>query len=125
MLNYLFYRLYRFFEITEKHLTPSGLRMPDYLASLAIALLLILNLITVDVIFNSIYGVHIVLSSILVAFTFALLILLMVYFLFNRKKIYVMIVAKYETESPIKRGMSILFTLVYVLASFLLLMVVS
>ncbi len=64
MLNYLFYRLYRFFEITEKHLTPSGLRMPDYLASLAIALLLILNLITVDVIFNSIYGVHIVLSSI-------------------------------------------------------------
>jgi archaellum biogenesis protein FlaJ (TadC family) len=125
MLNYLFYRLYRFFEITEKHLTPSGLRMPDYLASLAIALLLILNLITVDVIFNSIYGVHIVLSSILVTFTFSLLILLMVYFLFNRKKIYVTIVAKYETESPIKRGMSILFTLVYVVASFLLLMVVS
>jgi len=125
MLNYLFYRLYRFFEITEKLFTPSELRMPDYLASLAIALLLSLNLITADIILNNFFKIHIVLSSTLVAFSCTLLLLILVYLLFNRNKKHIVIVDKYKGESSIKRSISILFTLIYVVASFLLLILVS
>ena len=115
MLNYLYYRFFRFFEFMENHLTPVGIRIPEYLATFAIVILLILNLITVDVFINSIYNVHLILSSLLMTSFFVFIILLSMYFLFLRNRRYSAIIEMYKSESARMKNLSIAATIIYII----------
>jgi hypothetical protein len=115
MLSYLYYRLYKFFNIIENHLTPEGIRIPEYLAMFAIVFLFLLNMITMDIFIHSVYGFHIILTSISSTLIFVLIIIVSMYVLLLRKKRYVSLIRKYASEMSI----------IYVITSITLLILVA
>ena len=119
----MYYRFFRVFEFLENQFTPEGIRIPEYLATFAIVFLLILNLITADVFINSIYGVHLILSSLLMTSFSVFIILLSMYFFFLRKRKYSAIIETYKTESVRMKNLSIAFTIIYVIVSIILLLI--
>jgi len=125
MLSYLYYRFFRFFEFIETHLTPEGIRIPEYLAMFALAFLAIFNLIAIDVIIYRFYGIHLILSSLLVTSFFVCVIVLSIYLLFLRKRRYISIIDKYKTESNHMKNLSIVSSIIYVLLSVILLIIVT
>ncbi len=125
MLSYLYYRLYKFFNIIETHLTPEGIRIPEYLAMFAIVFLFLLNMITMDIFIHSVYGFHIILTSISSTLIFVLIIIVSMYVLLLRKKRYVSVIRKYTSESNKAKMISSLMSIIYVVTSITLLIIVT
>ncbi len=125
MLNYLYYRLFKFFELTEKHLTPNGIRMPEYLAMFAVILLVSLNLFAINSFLYEKFRLQLLFSSKGVAFGLLAVILLSGYLLFIHKGKYKLIVEKYNQENTRMRYISIAFTIIYIVFSFLLLVLAT
>ena len=125
MLSYLYYRLYRFFHFIEMHLTPEGIRIPEYLAMFAIVFLVIFNLITLDVFIYSQYGIHLILKSLPISSFFVLIVFSIMYVLLMRKKKYVLIIEKYAGESMRMKALSVTLSSLYVLLTVVLLIIVT
>ncbi len=125
MLNYLFFRFFKFFDFIEKHFTPEGMRIPEYLAMFAIAFLVIFNLITLDIFVNNYFGIRLVLISLPVTLFFVLIVFIILYISFFRKKKYLSIIEKYNNESTIAMRLSTVLSIGYVLLSVLLLIIIT
>lgn len=125
MLKYLYYRLYKFFQTVESHLTPEEIRIPKYLAYFAMAILITLNLISIDIVVYSQFEVHIFLKSTNRAIITYLFVLLILYIFILRKKKFLLIIEKHVDETEIARKRSILLTLLYIVFTVILLVTVS
>ena len=117
MVDYFYYRLYRFFTRVENNLTPSGIRMPEYLAYIFFCFVLAINIITLDLLQKFRSGRNILLSSKMSVILIALIIFVVVFFLFLFKHRFQSIIEKYEHESGAMRTASVVFSLVYIFGS--------
>jgi len=125
IINYLYYRLYRFFEITENNFAPKGMRIPEFIAYFTTVFLFELNFISIDLLLKNIFGYSfLVLSSELMSIVCAILLMIGLYFQFIWKRKYLNIINRYKQESQKNRILSISFTIFYIVISIGLLFII-
>lgn len=125
LINNLYYRLYCWAKKAENILTPKNLRMPEYIALFTILILFQFNLWTIDLVLEYIDIGPFIDNSKNTGLVVIFIMLGCLYFLFIRKRKYLLVVEKYKSETKKEKIISTLLTVIYIIFTVVSLIIVS
>ena len=118
MYYYLFYRLYKFFDLVENALTPKSIRTPEYSAMFVSVLLIYFNLFTLELFINKLFGIYLLFFKKEVTISVAVTVLIYFCFIFLYKNKFRKVVERYKEETSEKKKRSTYLTILYVVFTF-------